>query len=114
MVVLHVRLRPGRDDDIVAWYEAQEDKSEAVRNAIRAAMEAESGDGRMAAITEAVSETLADELARLPGMVAQTVKDALANYQFAPRAETSEGDEPATAAANLDGLLERLGNGALD
>ena len=114
MDFIHVRLRPGRDDDIAAWYEAQEDKSEAVRNAIRAAMEAESGDGRMAAITEAVSEALADELARLPGMVAQTVKDALASYQLTPTTEVPEGNEPAAAAANLDGLLERLGNGALD
>lgn len=38
MAHLHVKLQPGRDDDIIAWLEAQENKSAAVRAAIRRAM----------------------------------------------------------------------------
>jgi hypothetical protein len=104
-----------KDADLLAWLEDKRNRSATIRNAIRVVMEAEAGNGQTTAITEAVSEALAGEMACLPDLVARTVKDALASYRLAPaQQETLEGEEPAAAAANLDGLLDRLANGALD
>ena len=44
MSYIHVRVRDETDDDIATWYETQDDKSTAVRDAIRAAMRIEKGD----------------------------------------------------------------------
>lgn len=104
-----------RDADLLAWLESKHNRSEAIRNALRAAMRAETDGGQTAVIAEAVSATLASELGRLPGLVERAIRDVLASYRLMSLTpgETTE-EEPAVAAANLDSLLERLANGALD
>jgi len=101
-----------KDADLLAWLDGQINKSAAIRAALRAAMQLESDQ---TAVTEAVAAALASELAYLPDLVTRTVKDALAAYRLSP-AQPAEvvDDEPAAAAANLDGLLDRLAGGALD
>ena len=80
MEAIHVRLRPGRDDDIAQWYEVQPDKAEAVRQAIRTAMGLQNG----ATQETIVKDVVARELARLPDVVASTVREALSSYRLAP------------------------------
>ena len=55
MTFIHVRLRDGKDDDIAAWYEAQEDKSAAVRKAIRTYLRLHNGETQEAVVREAVN-----------------------------------------------------------
>lgn len=105
-----------RDADLLAWLEGKHNRSETIRNALRAAMKAETDGGQAAAIAEAVGTALAAELARLPDLVERTIREVLASYRLMPLMQTgmTEDREPAAAAANLDSLLERLTNGALD
>lgn len=106
-----------RDADLLAWLEGKRNRSETIRNALRAAMKAETDGGQAAAIAEAVGTALAVELARLPELVERTIREVLASYRLMPLAQpevSSEDREPPGAAANLDSLLERLANGALD
>ncbi len=100
-MTIHVRLREGRDDDIAAWYEGQEDKSEAVRAALRTAM-------RLADVAEEalIRETVARELARLPDVVAAVVRETLAAYRLAPAGEPELGTEDPELAARLDAQLD--------
>jgi len=103
MEAIHVRLRPGRDDDLAAWYEAQEDRSQAVRDAIRAVMRLQNGDTQEAIVKEVVAR----ELARLPDVVAATVREALAAYRLAPsEMEHEPGAEDPELAARLDAQLD--------
>jgi hypothetical protein len=104
MGFLHIRLREGRDDDISAWYDAQEDKSQAVRDAIRATIRQDGGDDQEAVIREAVAR----ELGRLPNMIAAAVRDALEAYDLTARSRepNTSGDVDAELAARLDGQLD--------
>jgi len=103
MAFIHIRLRDGIDDDVTAWYEAQADKSEAVREAIRAAMRLQNGDTQEAVVKEVVAR----ELARLPDVVACAVREALSSYRLAPaEADREPGAEDPELAARLDSQLE--------
>jgi len=102
---IHVRLRDGIDDDIGAWYEAQADKSAAIREAIRTAMGLQNGDAQGAV----VKDTVERELARLPGVVADAVRDALSSYRLQPSEDPREpGTEDPELAARLDGDLDEF------
>lgn len=103
-----------RDADLLAWLKSKPNRSAVIRDALRRAMEAETDGDPARVVTEAVNAALADTLARLPSLVANAVRDALASYSLTPAREAPEWKEPPTAAANLDGLLERLNSGALD
>ena len=102
--MIRVRLREGKDDDIVAWYEHQEDRSEAVGRSIRAYMGLHNGDTQEAV----VKETVVRELARLPDVVAVAVREALAGYQLAPAQAREPGAEDPELAARLDAQLDDL------
>lgn len=104
---IHVRLRDGRDDDIAAWYVAQDDKSEAVRAVIRSAIRLENGDAQEKLVREAVAR----ELSCLPDIVAGAVREALAAHRLVPAASESapDGEDPELAArldAQLDDFFE--------
>jgi len=102
-MIIHVRLRPGHDDDIAEWYEPQADKAAAVRDAIRAYMRSQNGEGQDAVVRAAVIQAMSE----LPNLVTGAVRDALASYQFAPRqAERAPGDEDPELAARLDAQLD--------
>jgi len=108
LTFIHVRLRDGKDDDIAAWYEAQEDKSAAVRKAIRTYLRLHNGETQEAVVREAVNR----ELARLPDVVAGAVRDALENvarpYEVATWDDepTAPGAEDPEMAARLDAQLD--------
>jgi len=104
LTFIHVRLRDGKDDDIAAWYEAQEDKSAAVRKALRAYLGLHNGETQEAVVREAVNR----ELARLPDVVAGAVRDALENYEMATWDDepTAPGAEDPETAARLDAQLD--------
>lgn len=95
-VIVNISLDPEHDRDVLRWLGKQPNKSAAVREAIRSYMAKEEG------------VTLADVLAEIKALpsrfsvVATTVEST-----------TPEGEEPKAAARNLDGLLDRLGNGDL-
>ena len=101
---IHVRLRDERDDDIAEWYGAQEDKSGAVRKAIRAAIRLQNGDTQEAVVREAVTR----ELSRLPDVVAAAVREALEGYNLTPATNMEpapDGEDP-DLAARLDEQLD--------
>jgi hypothetical protein len=104
MIILHVRLRDGIDDDIAAWYEAQADKTQAVKDMLRVAMRLQNGDSQEAVVKSVV----AHELARLPEVVAGAVRDALASYRLAPAVESvpGPGQEDPELAARLNDQLD--------
>lgn len=98
-VYLHVRLKMGRDDDLMAWYLAQEDRSAAVREALRAYLQ---------------RENYADNPLRdLPGLVTAAVQAALEGVQLAPAAPAPDADpgEDAALAARLDEQLDGFWDG---
>jgi len=96
---IHVRLRDEIDDDIAAWYEAQTDKSAAIREAIRTAMGLQNGDAQETVVREIMTR----ELSRLPGIVADAIRDALSSYRLDPSERTHEpGTENPELAARLD------------
>jgi len=107
-VFIHALVRKGIDDDIAAWYNAQKDKSEAIRELVRLAIQAGKNGGREAAVKEAVAETLQQYL---PDLVSAAVGRALASYRLAP-AEQASGDvdeqERARARALLRAGLDKL------
>ena len=93
-IVFNFSLDPEADKDIVQWLDEQPNRSAAIREAVR---------GHIAK-TEGL--TLADVLAEiraLPGRL------RVVTAQDGPATAWIE-DEPETAAANLDGLLDRLSN----
>jgi hypothetical protein len=93
MTRLNMRLHDERDKDIIAWLDAQEDKTAAIKAAIRAAM----GNDRpqeptaldLSAI-RVVFETVLDE--RLSGLALEAVEQL-------PKGEDSE------VAAKLDAMF---------
>ena len=101
---IHVRLREGRDDDIAEWYEAQENKSGAVREAICAALRLQNGDTQEAIVREAVTR----ELSRLPDVVAAAVREALekCNLTLATSTEPVSDEEDPELAVRLDEQLD--------
>jgi len=102
-LIIHVRLRERGDDDIAAWYEAQQDKSGAVREAIRSYIRMQNGESQETAIREAVAIATAN----LPIVVAEAVKEALAAYRLSPMQERQVvGDEDPELAARLDSQLD--------
>lgn len=95
-VIVNISLDPEHDKDIMRWLGSQPNRSAAVREAIRSYMAKEQG------------VTLADVLAEVRALPSKLSVVAVSNSE-----PVATGDEPAEAAANLNGLLERLGNGDL-
>jgi len=104
VVIIHIRLREGIDGDIEAWYEAQADKTQAVKDAIRMAMRLQNGDSQEAVVKAAVAQ----ELARLPEVIAGAVREALSSYRLAGPAEPirEPGQEDPELAARLNEQLD--------
>ena len=92
-VIVNTSLNDKTDRDILDWLDEQSNRSEAVRRAIRFYI----------ARTEGPS--LADILAEV-----RALPSRLSVVAVEPEAQEQGGDEPAAAAANLAGLLGRLGN----
>lgn len=123
---INIRLRGGRDADIKNWYIAQEDRSEAVRTAIRAYIQSRSDKDQGAVIKDAVTTAIgsqetvvkdavttamSDGFARLPDLVAGAVRDALAGYQLKlAQEQAAPGDEDPELAARLDAQLDDFSN----
>jgi hypothetical protein len=95
-VIVNISLDPEADKDIMRWLGKQSNKSAAVREAIRCYMTKEEGI------------TLADVLAEV-----RALPSRLSVVAVNAEPTTPEGEEPEAAAANLNGLLDRLGNGDL-
>lgn len=94
-LVANFSMDSEKDRDIIRWLDAKTNRSAAIRAAIRDHM------------TKTEGVTLADVLAEvraLPSKLSVVAVDS---------GPVLEGEEPETAAANLDGLLDRLGNGDL-
>lgn len=104
---IHVLLREGTDDDIMAWYQAQGDKSQAVREALRLAIREGQNGGQEAVVKEAIADVLQRYL---PDLVSAAVGRALASYRLAPVAEGPAGDadEQERARATLKAGLDKL------
>jgi len=96
-VIINISLDPEHDRDILRWLGRQSNRSAAVRKAIRAYMDADSG------------VTLAEVLAEIRALPEKLSVVAVA----AGVPVDDEGEEPEVAAANLDGLLGRLDGGDL-
>lgn len=94
-VFVNISLDPKGDRDILDWLDEQPNRSAAVRAAIRGYMAKE-------------GITLADVLAEIRALPSRFSVVAMSS-----EAATPEREEPETAAANLDGLLSRLGKGDL-
>lgn len=109
MAFIHVRLRDDKDNDIAAWYESQDDKSTAVRRAIRAYIGLHDGGAQEAVVREAVGR----QLAQLPDVVAAAVKEALESYQLTPSDEDhgQSGTEDPELASRLDAQLDNFFGG---
>lgn len=115
---IHVRLRAGRDDDIARWYEAQPNKSEAIREAIRAYISVQerngNGGGLREMVESVVREVVADQLRRLPDATASVVRDVLNEWGTGEAGACEAGgetlrlaqDEDAELAARLDEQLD--------
>jgi hypothetical protein len=74
-----------------------------VREAIRAFIRMQNGESQETAIREAVTKVTAN----LPFIVAEAVKEALADYQLSPvREHQAVGDENPELAALLDAQLD--------
>ena len=86
---IHALVRKGIDDDIAAWYNAQKDKSEAIRELVRLAIQADKNGGQEAAVKKAVAEVLQQ---CLPDLVSAAVSRAMASYRLAPAEQANEGD----------------------
>jgi len=84
------------------WYDGLGDKSQAVRDALRAGIRVQNGATQEAIVKAAVAR----ELARLPDIVAAAVREALAAYRFGSAQEPEPGAEDPELAARLD---EQLG-----
>jgi sulfur carrier protein ThiS len=96
-VIVNFSLDPDKDKDLLKWLGRQTNRSAAIRSALRSYM----------AETEGV--TLADVLAEVRALPSRMSVVAV-NSEPEP---VGEGEEPEEAAANLNGLLDRLGNGDL-
>lgn len=105
-MIIHVRLSEGRDDDVITWYEAQVDKSAALRSVIREHVRLHNGDSQEAIVKSVV----AGELARLPDVVAAAVRGALAGYRLADAntPDVEPGAENPELAGRLDAELDAM------
>jgi len=105
-VFIHVLLREVVDADIATWYEAQGDKSQAIREALRLAIQIGQNGGQGAAVEDAVADVLQRYL---PDLVSAAVGKALVGYRLAQveRGE-DDADERARALATLKAGLDRL------
>ena len=99
-VILQVRLRPGKDDDLTEWYLAQPDRSAAVRAALRMHLQSD-------------ETPEANPLRDLPGLITTAIQAALKGMQLSPAAPTSDTDhrEDPTLAARLDDQLDGFWEG---
>lgn len=95
-VIVNISLDPEHDKDIMRWLGGQPNRSAAVREAIRAYMAKEQG------------VTLEDVLAEV-----QALPSRLSGMTISNSEPITEGKEPEAAAANLNGLLDRLDTGDL-
>lgn len=95
-VIVNISLDPDHDKDIMRWLSSQPNRSAAVREAIRAYMAKEQG------------VTLADVLAEV-----QALPSRLSVVAVSDPGPVVTDEEPEVAATNLNGLLDRLGNGDL-
>lgn len=96
-VFVNISLDPDKDHDILDWLDGQPNRSAAVREAIRSYIAKEEGI------------TLADVLAEV-----RALPSRLSVVAVSSEPEPIEGEEePEAAAVNLNGLLNRLGNGDL-
>jgi len=101
-VFIHVLLREGVDDDVAAWYDAQSDKSQAVREALRLAIQVGTNGGRDSAVKEAVAEVLQRYM---PDLVSAAVSRALASYRLVSAEQANEGDADEQERARARALL---------
>lgn len=105
---IHVRLRPGKDDDLARWYTGLEHKSSTVREALRQQMAAQgTRDGArcMAArdaqwVAEITDAVLGKLLAGMAGVVESAVAEAVAGEL---------DDLPARVSAAVCEMLARRG-----
>jgi Arc/MetJ-type ribon-helix-helix transcriptional regulator len=97
-VIINISLDLARDKDILQWLEERDNKSAAVRQSIR----------HFIANEERV--TLAEVLAEIRALPSRLSAGVIVSADLSE----SEGEEPRAAAANINGLLARLGNGDLD
>lgn len=113
---IQARLRPGKDDTIAAWLEAQENKSAAIRRALRGHIRREGGEreetvgliaeavvGRMVrampeALEAAVRAAVAAELDNLQEIVDSAVREALDGRELRVGADQPAGEDPELAA----------------
>jgi hypothetical protein len=102
-MTIHVRLRPGQDDDIASWYETQPDKSQLVRQAIRFYIKSQNVDN----LENIVQQVVAQELTQLPTLVSAAVREALEDFQLTPIGTGRHPltDEDPEQAARLDEQL---------
>jgi len=110
-VIIHVRLRPGVDDGIAAWYEQQGDKSNCVRQVILSQIEREQGDGNAdaAALADVVGAAVQAAMGDLQTMVKAAVREALSSYQLTLAASQAQGSaEDPELAARLDAGLDEF------
>lgn len=95
-VFVNISMDPEGDKDILRWLDKQPNRSAAVREAIRSHIAKEEGI------------TLADILAEV-----RALPSRLSIVASAPSEIVEDYEEPEAAAANLNGLLGRLGEGGL-
>ena len=108
-MIIHVRLRPGVDDGIAAWYEQQGDKSNCVRKAIRSYIEHGDGNADAVALADIVGMAVQTALGDLQAMVKAAVREALSSYQLTLAASQAQGSaEDPELAARLDAGLDEF------
>jgi hypothetical protein len=95
-LIANFSLDSEKDKDIIRWLDGQSNRSAAIRAAIRTHVAAREG------------VTLVEVLAEI-----RSLPSKLSVVAAIPSEPLAEGEEPQVAAANLNGLLDRLGNGDL-
>jgi hypothetical protein len=113
---VQARLRPGKDDAIAEWLKAQENKSAAIRRALRGHIRRQSGEQeetvalvaeavvrRMVrampeALEAAVRAAVAAKLDNLQKVVDSAVREALDGRELKVGTDQSSGEDPELAA----------------
>ena len=113
---IQARLRPGKDDAIAEWLEVQENKSAAIRRALRGHIRRQGGEreetvaliaeavvGRMVrAMPEALEAAgrvaVAAELDNLQEVVDSAIREALAGRELKVGTDQPGGEDPELAA----------------
>ena len=110
-MIIHVRLRPEVDGDISAWYEAQTDKSDCVRQVLRSYIEHGNGNEN-AALSDIVGAAVQRAMGDLQGMVKAAVREALSSYRLTLAASQAQvSAEDPELAARLDAGLDEFFGG---